>query len=102
MDKSFKKKFSEAALKVGADLAVLCIMKNIDIIDDNKFVINNRGTILNYHTLTGDYKGIFMNLLKGKTTLNETQLEEYQRKNFIKCNGRFNYNIEDLIYTDID
>ena len=73
------------------NLACICASKDIEVIDENNFVLTDRRLILDYHILTGGCKGIFKNLLRGKATLNKNQLEEYQRKDFVRVHGEFNY-----------
>ncbi len=81
----------ENILNLDINLACICASKKIKVIDANKFLLDNRKTILDYHALTGDYKGILKNLLVGRAILNESQLEEYQRKDFVRTYGEFSY-----------
>ena len=64
----------------------ICLLKNIEVIDSDNFVLNDRKVILDYHTLTGDYNCFLKNIIKGKVTLNEKQLEKYQGKDFERRN----------------
>ena len=52
--------------------------------DENTFILDNRKLILDYHKLTEDYNGFAKHILLGKAILNEEQLEEYQRKDFVR------------------
>ncbi|MEK6832410.1 MAG: hypothetical protein AABY32_00035 [Nanoarchaeota archaeon] len=99
MDKFLKSKVNSKFLVVYTGLAGLCKSKKIEVIDSDTFILNNRKLILDYHILTGDYNGMFGNLFRGKATLNELQLEEYQRKNFVRVNGTFSE--EAYLFSDI-
>jgi hypothetical protein len=77
-------------LELPIDLACICASKKIklsdkvNLEDKNTFILDNRELILDYHKLTGDYRGIVKHMLFGKAILNERQLEEYQRKDFVR------------------
>jgi len=96
--KKLDEDFIEKAKDLDIDLICICASKRIKIIDKNNFVLDNRKLILDYHFLTGDYTGLIKNLIWNKATLNEKQLEEYQRKDFIRVHGEFGR----IIYSDVD
>ena len=79
----------ENLLNLDPSLGGICMIKRIEVDNKNRFVLNNRESILDYHTLVKDYKGIVRNLLIGKAVLNESQLEEYQRKNSERDTEKF-------------
>jgi hypothetical protein len=86
MNSSLKYKLEQQYHELPGFLMGICLLKNIEVIDGDNFVLNDRKVILDYHTLTGDYKGIIKNMINGKVTLNENQLEKYQSKDFVRRN----------------
>ena len=100
MNEYIKSRLKPKLLELAGHLGGICRRKKIEIVDRNNFVLNNRKLIFDYHTLTGDYNGMFMNLLKGKANLNEIQMGNYQSKDFGRNLGKFN--LEGFLYTDID
>ncbi len=97
MDKYLKSRLDSKLLDLPANLGVICRRKKIEVIDKETFALNNRRLILDYHFLTGDYQCFLGNLLKGKAILNENQLEEYQRKDFVRVNGNFTLTADDYL-----
>ncbi len=85
MDKFLKSRINEKPVELTWGLEEICRCKKIEVINEHTFVLNNRELILDYHFLTEDYKGIIKNLLRGRAILNKAQLQEYQRKDFVKA-----------------
>jgi len=90
MDKDLKSRLDPRILELPIDLVCICASKRIKLADKinpddkNIFILDNRKLILDYHILTGSYKGIVKHMLLGNAVLNEKQLEEYQRKDFVR------------------
>lgn len=77
------------------NLACMCVKKGIKLAektnsdDKDTFILRSRKLILDYHILTRDYRNMSRNLSRGEAVLSEKQLEEYQRKDFIRTYGEF-------------
>ena len=90
-------------MNLDINLIGICKSKKIEVIDDSTFVLNKRGLILDYHFLTGDYQNLIQNLRKGKATLNEKQLEEYQRKDLVRnYRGKIFLSWDGLLHKKLD
>jgi hypothetical protein len=100
MNSSLKSRLNSKLRELPCYLMGFCCSKDIKSLDSNTFVLDNRSIILNYHTLTGNYTNFIKNMLNGKVTLNESQLEDYQRKNALRVNRKFSE--EAYLYSDID
>jgi hypothetical protein len=102
MNEYIKSRLDNRLLEFG-HLGGICRRKKIEVVDKDNFVLNSRQLIFDYHTLTGDYEGMFKNLLKGKATLNEIQLEEYQRKDFVRnYKGNIFLGWDNILYKKLD
>jgi hypothetical protein len=90
MDKYLSSRLDPKILELPIDLACICASKRIKLADkltpedENTFILDNRKLILDYHKLTGNFRGIVKHMLFGKAILNEEQLERYQRKDFVR------------------
>jgi hypothetical protein len=90
IDSLLREKLDPRILELDINLACICASKGIKLAEKSgirgkdTFLLDNRKLILDYHYLTGDYNEILKNMLKGKAILNENQLEEYQRKDFVR------------------
>jgi hypothetical protein len=90
IDAFLREKLDPRIVDLDINLACICASKKIKLADkvnlkdENKFILDNRELILDYHKLTGDYKGFAKHMLLGKAILSEDQLEEYQRKDFVR------------------
>ncbi len=89
MDEYIKSRLDKKLLELAGHLYGICKRKKIKIIDKDNFILNKRKMIFDYHILTGDYKGIFGNLLRGKVTLNEIQMGNYQSRDLARVCGEF-------------
>lgn len=58
--------------------AHICAVKNIKVIDENTFLLDNRKVIREYRKLTRDYSGWFKSFFTGKLVLNAGKIENYQ------------------------
>lgn len=100
MDKFLSSRLDSKILKFAGHLRGICRRKKIEVVDRDTFVLNNRKLILDYHKLTGDYKGIVKHMFLGKATLNEVQMGNYQSRDLVRVNGEFSE--EAYIYSDVD
>jgi hypothetical protein len=89
MNSSLKSRLNSKLRELPCYLMGFCVSKDIKSLDKDNFVLDNRSRIFNYHISTGDYKCFIKNMWNGKTTLNESQLEKYQREDFIRTHDKF-------------
>lgn len=62
---------------------IICVSRNIAVIDENNFELRNRNSVVEYLRLTGDNPGFIKSikgLITGKMELNGKQIENYQKE----------------------
>jgi len=90
MDEFIKERIAPEILELPIDLASICVSKRIRLAekknpkDENKFILDNRQLIMDYHKLTGNYRNFVKNIITGNAIVSEEELEEYQRKDFVR------------------
>lgn len=62
MSKFVKSKLNSKVLALPGYLMSLCVSKDIEVIDNNTFVLDNKGAILDYHISIGNYANFVKNM----------------------------------------